>query len=169
MTQTNSDNNSEGSEDMTKQANHLIHEKSPYLLQHAYNPVNWYPWNDEAFTKAKEEDKPIFLSIGYSTCHWCHVMEHESFEDEDVATYLNEHFISIKVDREERPDIDTVYMSICQALTGQGGWPLTIFMTPTQQAFYAGTYFPKTSRYGRPGFLDVLKTLTSIGIIIELK
>ncbi|MTL70338.1 DUF255 domain-containing protein, partial [Turicibacter sanguinis] len=100
---------------MTKQANHLIHEKSPYLLQHAYNPVNWYPWNDEAFTKAKEEDKPIFLSIGYSTCHWCHVMEHESFEDEDVATYLNEHFISIKVDREERPDIDTVYMSICQA------------------------------------------------------
>ena len=159
MTQTNSDNNSEGSEDMTKQANHLIHEKSPYLLQHAYNPVNWYPWNDEAFTKAKEEDKPIFLSIGYSTCHWCHVMEHESFEDEDVATYLNEHFISIKVDREERPDIDTVYMSICQALTGQGGWPLTIFMTPTQQAFYAGTYFPKTSRYGRPGFLDVLKTI----------
>lgn len=140
--------------------NHLIHEKSPYLLQHAYNPVNWYPWSDEAFEKATQEDKPIFLSIGYSTCHWCHVMEHESFENDEVANYLNEHFISIKVDREERPDIDMVYMRICQALTGQGGWPLTIFLTPAQDAFYAGTYFPKESRYGRPGFLDLLKTIT---------
>lgn len=144
---------------MTKQPNHLIHELSPYLLQHAYNPVNWYPWNDEAFAKAKTEDKPIFLSIGYSTCHWCHVMEHESFEDEEVADYLNEHFVSIKVDREERPDIDSVYMTVCQSLTGQGGWPLTILMTPDAHPFYAGAYFPKSSRYGRSGLMDVLKTI----------
>lgn len=143
----------------SKTANHLIHEKSPYLLQHAYNPVHWYAWKEETFKKAQQEDKPIFLSIGYSTCHWCHVMEHESFEDADVAQYLNEHFISIKVDREERPDVDTVYMQVCQALTGQGGWPLTIFMTPHQKPFYAGTYFPKQSRYGRPGFMEVLKTI----------
>ena len=142
-----------------KKANHLISEKSPYLLQHAYNPVNWYPWKEEAFKVAEAEDKPIFLSIGYSTCHWCHVMEHESFEDEEVAAYLNKHFISIKVDREERPDIDTVYMRVCQALTGQGGWPLTIFMTPSQHPFYAGTYFPKESRYGRPGMMELLKTI----------
>ena len=143
----------------SKHPNHLIHELSPYLLQHAYNPVDWYPWNEEAFTKAKAEDKPIFLSIGYSTCHWCHVMEHESFEDEEVAAYLNEHFISIKVDREERPDIDSVYMTVCQSLTGQGGWPLTILMTPEAHPFYAGTYFPKNSRYGRPGLLDVLRAI----------
>ena len=122
----------------SKHPNHLIHELSPYLLQHAYNPVDWYPWNEEAFAKAKAEDKPIFLSIGYSTCHWCHVMEHESFEDEEVAAYLNEHFISIKVDREERPDIDSVYMTVCQSLTGQGGWPLTILMTPEAHPFMRG-------------------------------
>lgn len=142
-----------------KKPNHLIHELSPYLLQHAYNPVNWYPWSEEAFAKAKTEDKPIFLSIGYSTCHWCHVMEDESFEDEEVATYLNEYFVSIKVDREERPDIDSVYMTVCQSLTGQGGWPLTILMTPEGHPFYAGTYFPKHSRYGRPGLMDILKSL----------
>jgi len=140
--------------------NGLIHEKSPYLLQHAYNPVNWYPWGSAAFEKAKAEDKPIFLSIGYSTCHWCHVMAHESFEDNEVADLLNKHFISIKVDREERPDIDAIYMATCQALTGQGGWPLTIFMTPEQKPFYAGTYYPKHSRYNLPGILDLLMTVS---------
>lgn len=136
--------------------NGLINEKSPYLLQHAYNPVEWYPWCNEAFDKAKYEDKPIFLSIGYSTCHWCHVMEKESFEDEEVAEILNKYFISIKVDKEERPDIDSIYMSICQALTGSGGWPMTIIMTPDKKPFYTGTYFPKKSKYGRPGLMDVL-------------
>lgn len=125
-------------------ANRLKNEKSPYLLQHGDNPVNWYPWGDEAFKKAGEENKPIFLSIGYSTCHWCHVMAHESFEDEKVAELLNKNFISIKVDREERPDIDAVYMSVCQALTGSGGWPLTIIMTPEQKPFFAGLIFRKT-------------------------
>lgn len=139
-----------------KQANRLIHEKSPYLLQHAYNPVDWFPWSDEAFEKAKAEDKPIFLSIGYSTCHWCHVMERESFEDDEVAEILNKHFVSIKVDREERPDIDNIYMSACQALTGHGGWPLTIFMTPEKKPFYAGTYFPKNDRMGMPGLISIL-------------
>ncbi len=124
--------------------NHLIHEKSPYLLQHADNPVDWYPWNEKAFRRAKEEDKPIFLSIGYATCHWCHVMAHESFEDEEVAKVLNQSFVSIKVDREERPDIDQVYMSVCQALTGQGGWPLSIFMTP-EGNFEEGTSIPHIS------------------------
>ena len=114
--------------------NRLIHEKSPYLLQHAHNPVNWYPWGDEAFTRATREDKPIFLSIGYATCHWCHVMAHESFEDMSVAAILNKDFICIKVDREERPDIDSVYMSVCQMLTGQGGWPLTVILTPGKKA-----------------------------------
>lgn len=137
--------------------NKLINEKSPYLLQHAYNPVDWYPWSKEVFKKAKEEDKPIFLSIGYSTCHWCHVMERESFEDYEVADILNKYFISIKVDREERQDIDSIYMSFCQTLTGQGGWPLTIIMTPEKKPFYAGTYFPKESKYGRPGLIDILK------------
>ena len=131
-------------------------EKSPYLLQHKDNPVNWLPWNEKAFQKAKEQNKPVFLSIGYSTCHWCHVMAHESFEDEEVAKILNDHYISIKVDREERPDVDTIYMSICQAMTGQGGWPLTILMTPEKEPFFAGTYFPKTSRYGRVGIMDIL-------------
>lgn len=125
--------------------NRLINEKSPYLLQHAYNPVDWYPWGEEAFSKAKSEDKPIFLSIGYSTCHWCHVMEKESFEDKDVSNFLNRYFISIKVDREERPDIDNIYMNVCESLTGSGGWPLTIFMTFDKKPFFAGTYFPKRS------------------------
>ncbi|NMC57344.1 MAG: thioredoxin domain-containing protein [Eubacteriaceae bacterium] len=137
-------------------ANKLINEKSPYLLQHAHNPVNWYPWGSEAFEKAKNEDKPIFLSIGYSTCHWCHVMEQESFEDEDIAKILNEHFVSIKVDREQRPDIDSVYMRVCQMLTGAGGWPLSIFMTPEQKPFYAGTYFPKNSIHNMLGFIELL-------------
>ncbi|NUK30411.1 thioredoxin domain-containing protein [Parageobacillus sp. VR-IP] len=142
-----------------KKPNRLIREKSPYLLQHAYNPVDWYPWGDEAFAKAKKENKPIFLSIGYSTCHWCHVMAHESFEDEEVAAILNEKYISIKVDREERPDIDSIYMRVCQMLTGHGGWPLSVFLTPEGKPFYAGTYFPKRSRYGQPGFIDVLTKL----------
>lgn len=140
-------------------SNRLIHEKSPYLLQHAYNPVEWYPWGEEAFAKARSEGKPIFLSIGYSTCHWCHVMEKESFEDQEVATLLNEQYVSIKVDREERPDIDQIYMTVCQALTGQGGWPLTVMMTPNKEPFFAGTYFPKESRHGRPGLMDVLKQI----------
>lgn len=119
----------------SRKTNRLIHEKSPYLLQHAHNPVDWYPWGKEAFEKAKLEDKPIFLSIGYSTCHWCHVMERESFEDEEVAKVLNDYYVAIKVDREERPDIDSIYMSVCQAVTGQGGWPLTIIMTPDMEPF----------------------------------
>ena len=137
-------------------ANRLKQEKSPYLMQHGENPVDWYPWCEEAFQKAAREDKPIFLSIGYSTCHWCHVMAHESFEDSEVADLLNREFISIKVDREERPDIDAVYMSVCQAMTGSGGWPLTIFMTPEQKPFFAGTYFPKYGGYGRFGLMDLL-------------
>ncbi|MDP4089536.1 MAG: thioredoxin domain-containing protein [Bacillota bacterium] len=136
--------------------NKLINEKSPYLLQHAHNPVNWYPWGDEAFSKAKSLNLPVFLSIGYSTCHWCHVMERESFEDEEVAKVLNDNFVSIKVDREERPDIDAIYMGFCQAITGSGGWPLTIFMTPDKKPFHAGTYFPKHDAYGRPGLISLL-------------
>jgi uncharacterized protein YyaL (SSP411 family) len=139
-----------------KTPNNLVGEKSPYLLQHVWNPVNWYPWGLEAFQKAKEEDKPVFLSIGYATCHWCHVMAHESFEDEEVARFLNSHFIAIKVDREERPDIDKIYMSVCQAMTGRGGWPLSIFMTPEGKPFFAGTYFPKLNRMGMTGFMDIL-------------
>ena len=142
--------------------NRLIDEKSPYLLQHAWNPVNWYPWGDEAFQKAKTEEKPIFLSIGYATCHWCHVMAHESFEDEEVARILNRDYIAIKVDREERPDIDKIYMSVCQSLTGQGGWPLSIFMTPEGKPFFAGTYFPKLSRMGMTGFMDILKQIATV-------
>jgi uncharacterized protein YyaL (SSP411 family) len=140
----------------SRKTNRLIHEKSPYLLQHAHNPVDWYPWGEEAFEKAKLEDKPIFLSIGYSTCHWCHVMERESFEDEEVAKVLNDYYVSIKVDREERPDIDSIYMSVCQAVTGQGGWPLTIIMTPDEKPFFAGTYFPKSGKYGYPGLVELL-------------
>lgn len=136
--------------------NHLKDQTSPYLLQHADNPVNWYPWCHEAFERAKKEDKPIFLSIGYSTCHWCHVMAHESFEDTQIAEILNQYFISIKVDKEERPDIDSIYMSVCQAYTGSGGWPTTIFLTPDQKPFFAGTYFPKTSRYGQIGLQELL-------------
>lgn len=136
--------------------NHLRNQTSPYLIQHAENPVDWYPWCDEAFERAKAEDKPIFLSIGYSTCHWCHVMAHESFEDEQVADILNRYFISIKVDKEERPDIDSIYMAVCEAYTGSGGWPTSIFMTPEQKPFFAGTYFPKTARYGQMGLIDLL-------------
>ena len=136
--------------------NQLIHEKSPYLLQHAYNPVNWYPWGEEAFKKAQEMDKPIFLSIGYATCHWCHVMEHESFMNERIATLMNETFINIKVDREERPDIDGVYMSVSQMLTGGGGWPLTIIMTPEKKPFYSGTYIPPETRYNRIGMMELI-------------
>ena len=139
-----------------KKTNRLIKEKSPYLLQHAYNPVDWYSWSDEAFNKARQGDKPVFLSIGYSTCHWCHVMEKESFEDEEVAKLMNDTVISIKVDREERPDIDGIYMSVCQMMTGSGGWPLTIIMTPDKKPFFAGTYFPKESRYGRTGMKDLI-------------
>ncbi|MFO0555846.1 MAG: thioredoxin domain-containing protein [Polyangiaceae bacterium] len=135
-----------------RKPNHLATETSPYLLQHAHNPVDWYPWGDAALARAKTEDKPIFLSVGYAACHWCHVMEHESFEDEEVAALLNEHFVSIKVDREERPDIDAVYMTATVAMTGGGGWPMTVFMTPDGRPFFAGTYFSKASRYGRPGF-----------------
>ncbi|OUW78315.1 MAG: thioredoxin domain-containing protein [bacterium TMED217] len=139
--------------------NRLADSKSPYLLQHKNNPVDWFPWSVEAFEKAKEENKPIFLSIGYSTCHWCHVMEHESFEDQQVAELMNENFISIKVDREEMPEIDHLYMSVCQAMTGRGGWPLTIVMSPEKEPFFAGTYFPKTGRGNRPGMLELIPSL----------
>ncbi|HYG22910.1 MAG TPA: thioredoxin domain-containing protein [Verrucomicrobiae bacterium] len=137
--------------------NRLAREKSPYLLQHAHNPVDWHPWSDIAFEKARAENKPIFLSIGYSTCHWCHVMERESFEDEKVGAWLNEHFVSIKVDREERPDVDKIYMTFVQATTGSGGWPMSVFLTPNRQPFFGGTYFPPDNRYGRPGFLTLLQ------------
>ena len=136
--------------------NHLIDEKSPYLQQHAHNPVDWYPWGSEALDKARRENKPIFLSVGYSTCHWCHVMEHESFENEAIAAILNESFVAIKVDREERPDIDRIYMAYVQAATGSGGWPMSVWLTPEGKPFVGGTYFPPDSRYGRPGFGDVL-------------
>ncbi len=142
--------------------NKLINEKSPYLLQHAKNPVDWYPWGDEAFQKAKSEDKPIFLSIGYSTCHWCHVMEAESFENEQVAELMNNTFVSIKVDREERPDIDKIYMSVCQLMTNSGGWPLTILMTPDKKPFFAGTYFPRETRFGRIGLIDLINRVKNL-------
>ncbi|MBD3232865.1 MAG: DUF255 domain-containing protein [candidate division Zixibacteria bacterium] len=141
------------------QWNRLVFEKSPYLLQHAKNPVDWYPWGEEAFGKAKAEDKPIFLSIGYSTCHWCHVMERESFEDTAIADLMNKSFICIKVDREERPDIDNIYMTVCQMLTGSGGWPLTVILTPDLEPFFAGTYFPKYSAYGRNGMNELIPAL----------
>jgi uncharacterized protein len=139
-----------------KEANHLIEEKSPYLLQHAYNPVDWYPWGAEAFEKAKRESKPIFLSIGYSTCHWCHVMEHESFENPEIAKILNDYFVSIKVDREERPDIDQIYMTATQSMTGSGGWPMSVWLNHDLKPFFCGTYFPPQSAYGRPGFSEIL-------------
>jgi len=145
-----------------KLRNKLGFEKSPYLLQHANNPVNWYSWTDEAFNNAKEEDKPIFLSIGYSTCHWCHVMAHESFEDTAVAEILNKNFISIKVDREERPDIDNIYMKFCQMITGSGGWPLTIIMTPDKKPFFAATYIPKKGRFGQNGMLEILPKIKKL-------
>ncbi|MBI4116001.1 MAG: thioredoxin domain-containing protein, partial [Candidatus Omnitrophica bacterium] len=139
--------------------NRLAKEKSPYLLQHANNPVDWYAWGEEAFEKARKEDKPIFLSIGYSTCHWCHVMEEESFENPEVAKVMNENFVSIKVDREERPDLDNIYMTSVQAMTGQGGWPLSVFLTPDKKPFFGGTYWPPDDRWGRPGFVAVLHSV----------
>ncbi len=145
---------------MTKKTNRLINETSPYLLQHAENPVEWYPWGPEALEKAKREDKPIFLSIGYSACHWCHVMAHEDFENEEIAKLMNENFVNIKVDREERPDLDDIYQKVCQMLTGTGGWPLSVFLTPDQKPFFGGTYFPPEDRYGMPGFASILKQLS---------
>jgi uncharacterized protein YyaL (SSP411 family) len=142
--------------------NKLIHEKSPYLLQHAHNPVDWHAWNDAAFDRAVTENKPVFLSIGYATCHWCHVMERESFEDPEVAAHLNDHFICIKVDREERPDIDSVYMAACQMLTGSGGWPLNIFMTPDKRPFFAATYIPKINQFGRAGLIELSQRINDI-------
>ena len=141
--------------------NHLSKSTSPYLLQHAHNPVDWYPWGEEALTKAKAEDKPIFLSIGYAACHWCHVMAHESFEDSETAAFMNEHFINIKVDREERPDIDGIYMQAVIAMTGSGGWPMSVFLAPDLKPFYAGTYFPPVRRYNMPAFKDVLSGLAN--------
>src|SRR5215470_13702558 len=142
--------------------NRLALEKSPYLLQHAGNPVDWHPWGDEAFARARADDKPIFLSVGYSTCHWCHVMERESFESESVAKLLNESFVPVKVDREERPDVDRVYMAYVQASTGSGGWPMSVFLTPELEPFFGGTYFPPDDRYGRPGFASLLRQVASL-------
>jgi len=142
--------------------NRLIDETSPYLLQHAHNPVAWFPWGEEALEKSRDEDKPILLSVGYSACHWCHVMERESFENDDIAALMNEHFIPIKVDREERPDIDEIYMNAVQMMTGSGGWPLTVFLTPLLKPFYGGTYFPPDDRFGRPGFKAVLTELARV-------
>ena len=139
--------------------NRLGDSQSPYLLQHKNNPVDWYPWSEDAFDKARKQNKPIFLSIGYSTCHWCHVMEHESFEDNEVAKLMNDNFISIKVDREEMPEIDHLYMSVCQAMTGRGGWPLTIIMTPDKEPFFAGTYFPKKGNNSQPGMMELIPSL----------
>ncbi len=147
---------------MPKHTNRLAKEKSPYLLQHAHNPVDWYPWGPEAFEKAKKEDKPVFLSVGYSTCHWCHVMEHESFEDEGVARVLNAGFVAIKVDREERPDVDQIYMGAVQAMGQRGGWPLSVWLTPDQKPFMGGTYFPKEDRFGRSGFVTVLNRISEL-------
>jgi len=143
-----------------RKPNRLIHETSPYLLQHAYNPVDWYPWGEEALNCSKAENKPILLSIGYSACHWCHVMEHESFENEEIARLMNEHFVCVKVDREERPDLDEIYMQATLTMNqGHGGWPMTVFLTPDQHPIFAGTYFPPTDRWGRPGFTTVLQKI----------
>ena len=146
--------------DSPKHSNRLVDEKSPYLLQHAHNPVDWYPWGDEAFEKARQENKPIFLSIGYSTCHWCHVMERDSFENEAIAALMNDLYVNIKVDREERPDVDRVYMTTVQALTGHGGWPLSVWLTPDLKPFFGGTYFPPVSHHGRPGFPEILQSIS---------
>ena len=142
-------------------ANRLAQETSPYLQQHAHNPVDWYPWGEEAHARARDEDRPILLSVGYSACHWCHVMERESFENLQIAASMNERFVNIKVDREERPDIDEIYMSAVQAMTGQGGWPMTVFLTPDLRPFHGGTYFPPDDRYGRPGFPRVLRAVSN--------
>ena len=143
----------------TGQPNRLIHETSPYLLQHAYNPVDWYPWGPEALARAAAEDKPILLSVGYSACHWCHVMAHESFEDPEIAGLMNELFVNVKVDREERPDIDAIYMEAVQAMTGGGGWPMTVFLTPDGKPFYGGTYFPPVPRHNMPSFPQLLAAI----------
>ncbi|MEY2464362.1 MAG: uncharacterized protein QOH64_2500, partial [Acidimicrobiaceae bacterium] len=139
--------------------NRLAGETSPYLRQHRDNPVDWYPWADEAFARARAEDRPVLLSIGYSACHWCHVMAHESFEDADTAAVMNELFVNVKVDREERPDVDAIYMDATQAMTGHGGWPMTVFMTPDGRPFYCGTYFPNQRRHGMPAFLDICRAV----------
>ncbi|MDQ1331856.1 MAG: Thioredoxin protein, partial [Thermodesulfobacteriota bacterium] len=144
-----------------KLSNHLINEKSPYLLQHAYNPVDWYPWGEEAFARAEKENKPVLLSIGYSTCHWCHVMEKESFTDPEIAGIMNENFICIKVDREERPDIDRLYISAVTALTGSAGWPLNVFLTPKLKPFFGGTYFPVKARFGINSWPDLLNKIAT--------
>ena len=143
--------------------NRLGAESSPYLRQHADNPVDWHPWGDEAFELARTRDVPVLLSVGYSACHWCHVMAHESFEDDEVAGVMNEWFVSVKVDREERPDVDAIYMEATMAMTGAGGWPMTVFLTPDRRPFFAGTYFPKASGYGRPGFVDRSRPCTMRG------
>ncbi len=158
---TSSDSFAEQTPAQSEHTNRLAHEKSPYLLQHAHNPVDWYPWGEEAFGKARRENKPIFLSVGYSTCHWCHVMAHESFESEDVATIMNREFVNIKVDREERPDVDRVYMTFVQATTGGGGWPMSVWLTPDLKPFVGGTYFPSEDRYGQPGFKKVLERVAT--------
>src|SRR5688500_18644895 len=150
---------SEKHSDSEKHTNRLIHETSPYLRQHAHNPVDWYPWGEEALRRAKDEDRPILLSIGYSACHWCHVMERESFENESIAALMNAHFGCIKVDREERPDLDSLYMGAVQAMTQHGGWPMTVFLTPDGTPFYGGTYFPPEDRHGMPGFPTVLHAI----------
>src|SRR5881628_3317895 len=139
--------------------NRLARETSPYLLQHAHNPVDWYPWGEQAFEKARSEDKPLLLSVGYSACHWCHVMEHESFENPEIADVMNRHFVNVKVDREERPDVDQIYMQAVQSLTGHGGWPMTVFLTPGGAPFYGGTYFPPADRHGLPGFPRLLAAI----------
>ena len=144
---------------MSSYTNRLINETSPYLLQHARNPVDWYPWGEEAFEKAKKEDKPVLVSIGYSACHWCHVMERESFEDPDVAAFMNEHFVNIKVDREERPDVDHIYMDAVQVMTGSGGWPLNVFITPEGKPFYGGTYYPPKRVFNRASWIEVLHAI----------
>src|SRR2546421_6812748 len=158
---TSSDNLAEPTPARPEHTNRLAHEKSPYLLQHAHNPVDWYPWGEEAFAKARSENKPIFLSIGYSTCHWCHVMAHESFENEETAAIMNREFVNIKVDREERPDVDGVYMTFVQATTGGGGWPMSVWLTPDLKPFVGGTYFPAEERYGQPAFKKVLERIAT--------
>src|SRR5216110_1313345 len=158
---TSSDTFSGSASARSDHTNRLAHEKSPYLLQHAHNPVDWYPWGEEAFAKARRENKAIFLSVGYSTCHWCHVMAHESFEDEEVAAIMNREFVNIKVDREERPDVDRVYMTFVQATTGGGGWPMSVWLTPDLKPFVGGTYFPPVDRYGQPAFRKVLERIAA--------
>src|SRR5437016_2397866 len=158
---TSSDTFAESAPARPEHTNRLAHEKSPYLLQHAHNPVDWYSWGEEAFAKARQENKPIFLSVGYSTCHWCHVMAHESFENEEVAAIMNREFVNIKVDREERPDVDRVYMTFVQATTGGGGWPMSVWLTPDLKPFVGGTYFPPEDRYGQPGFKKVLERIAT--------